>query len=812
MTGEKESDDTVEGSPGREPGSNREVSRREALLGTAGSLLGIGAVSGAASESDDSEYAFADDFEDGTLSAWETTLSEGDFSASVVDQPADPDGQKAMRVTETTGGGTGGFVGWSDGVEGWSGQWTFSGAFYTEAVPLNSRFQGHRMILGVDPANASAFSVAETTPPANETNDTVTTGTETLPPASTPTETNTTATPGDDGGIVGAEGLDSEPLRIGFGFRDGSGDPNPFVIRGDLIDEIRLVDPVEWTEDTLYNYEIHHDGNGNYTGRVWVASEERPPEPTAESVGQTPDSGPGVAGVLLNGALGRTFRIDHTYVRFDTTPTGTPTPTPSPTPTPTQPFDDLGAVLETKKQLIDDVRKRTTDVKPGQTTIDESPESFVENTEESLDNGSFDLDETRNRTEAVERLIGGERVTRTAAGGPVKKIIDEMGNAAVNAALSATVELVSFGIGSWLKSGALDLLAKQVADSGRGFEQSFTRNFGSAATEFNNLFSKKKRVFAEQVEQYAEKNGLPEDPADVGISPEIKQDAKDAAKTQSPGILVNVLKGINEVAPKELVDGIRTEIRGLKDRIDQLAFRYYWLTTDLLGVDFEFEVPTVPAVPSRTFRLPFDGLPGLDPLAGGTAVETDGDEADQFESGAASLVDSLANVGDAADQLSDVVPVTSGIEQTLDNGVETLNSRLADNSLERQDPAERKEFTQIGSGLISDIVSVSDKLRSLIKSFLEGVMHVSLALGITVIVLYVATAGVAVASGVGSPAVVPLTGTLLSALALLGILDLILTVTGLALLGVSVRLIGGVHNVVFASIVTDTLPENLVPA
>ncbi len=211
------------------------------------------------------DAAFYDDFEgsDTPLADWQVTRDEGTFDARVVDQPSPADQEKALSVTETVGGATAGVINWADGVPGWDSEWTLSGLFRTTAVSTGVRFQAHAVRL-----------------------------------YRTPT--------GDEGG-----------LSVVLGFTQGDGSVREFQIRGDLVDEITESYDPGWQEGTWYNYEVSHDGDGKYTGRLWEVGESRPANPQAESQGAPPGTDARVAGILINGARSEPLEMRHDFMQFE---------------------------------------------------------------------------------------------------------------------------------------------------------------------------------------------------------------------------------------------------------------------------------------------------------------------------------------------------------------------------------------------------------------------------------------------------------------------------------------------------------------
>ncbi|ERH13334.1 MAG: hypothetical protein J07HB67_02372, partial [halophilic archaeon J07HB67] len=215
------------------------------LAGAGGVLAATGVAAGT------EETGFTDDFERRRLSAdWETYRSERGFSTGVVRQPADPNGQRALRVGATRGAA--GVVGWTDGVAGWDGEWTLSGGFYTAAVRPTAA-QTHALVCGFDP----------------------------------------------DDDDVGIGRRDDSPLRVAFGIAT---DDQTAALRidGASVDRVERTARRSWEPDTVYRYEITHDGAGRYTCRLWTDGDPRPAAASAVSVGRRPPAEPRVAAIEID--------------------------------------------------------------------------------------------------------------------------------------------------------------------------------------------------------------------------------------------------------------------------------------------------------------------------------------------------------------------------------------------------------------------------------------------------------------------------------------------------------------------------------
>ena len=210
-----------------------------------------------------SDLAFSDDFSDGDYTDnWEIYLDQGDFSAEVVAGEEEADGDNMqLSISETTGGGTRGVIGWTEEMEGWDQQWTLRGEFYTEEISTNVPFQQHSIYPAYRPADGSS---------------------------------------GEDRSLV-----------LICGFSDGSNDIIPFRVDGDFIETIEKVYEFDWQEDTWYNYKLVHDGDGRYTAKLWTGTESESDEPDAISVGETPPAESRVAAIQVNGGRREPLQVQH---------------------------------------------------------------------------------------------------------------------------------------------------------------------------------------------------------------------------------------------------------------------------------------------------------------------------------------------------------------------------------------------------------------------------------------------------------------------------------------------------------------------
>jgi len=215
--------------------------------------------------------AFCDDWSDGNYREdppWRKYRDEGDFSATVA-ETSDPDrSETVLRVSETTGGGTLGQLGWEQPRSGWDGSWQLSGRFYVADATTRLPFQAHNLFAALDPNDQQ-------------------TG-----------------------------------IRARLGVTTGDGPLRPISIGGPEIETEEETTTIPWVEDTWFDYEWTHDGEGTYELRLWEEGTDRPDEPQAVSTGE-PIEHDGVAGVSVNGARRADLTFEHAAMRWTRDPTGT---------------------------------------------------------------------------------------------------------------------------------------------------------------------------------------------------------------------------------------------------------------------------------------------------------------------------------------------------------------------------------------------------------------------------------------------------------------------------------------------------------
>jgi hypothetical protein len=699
---------------------------------------------------DSNEYAFFDDFEDGDISSdpqWKTYLDEGNFSASVVDQPALPNGSKALRVVETTGGATSGIIGWKNRLTGWNDEWTLSGAFYTENVPLNSRYQTHNVRIGKGSSDYLSSIVLHS------------------------------------------------------GFRDGGGNSKPFGIAGDLIDEVREVREMNWQEDTLYQYELSHDGNGVFTARIWTEEEERPESPDAKSVGDVPSEGPLSAGVAVNGALGKRLNVDHSFIRLKR---GGNSDQPSePSQPPVGDTSELQSLLDRKSQLISQIRSNVSEIEEFDNSVDQSPEEFVDSTRDLLAREKLTAQETDQYSKALDRLIATEKVTKTSSSTPVSEIVTRTGNAIINAVITIGLEAITFGVGrAATDQRALKLVGEQVAAGQKSVLKTFAGKFGSFSTSFDDLTNRRSTDFGKMVEEYIEENPR-KYRKNNGITKEQREVFLNALKEESITGVANLAKTYNKLAPDGLISDLQDDVERFKKELNEFMFRYYWFGSELAEYDFTIPSVDVPEEFGFSLDLSWIDTPWLNlPLVPDELDFTD-PIGRRNQQSIQRLADSYRNNIKDLTRYADLLDQSlfdAGIENTLTDSVALLEEKVEDEDLDSQDPAKRNEVVGICNKSIQGLTSVSNSIFELIGTILDGILLLSVVIGLAIILLYAILVAVSLAGGVSVAAVPIETGVLFTLLSILGAIDVFLVATRVVAIGGILSVITQIHNTAAISI------------
>lgn len=249
--------------------SRRELLRTAGLAGAcvAGGIVTSESTLAAPSSVCSGSSRFCDDFQDGEYgSDWTAYLGQGDFDAQIESRQDVPNGgTNVLEISETTGGGTDGVLGWRSRQSGWDDAWTVRGLFYTENIGTRAPYTAHSLFLYYD---------------GN----------------------------GDDA-----------PIELTLGFRDGDNDEIPFQFVGSELRESETYFP-NWQSDTWYHYEASYDGTGTIAGRLWVDGDSRPSTPTIEGQVDGPLTSQRVAALRINGPssyqISGEFATQHAFFRW----------------------------------------------------------------------------------------------------------------------------------------------------------------------------------------------------------------------------------------------------------------------------------------------------------------------------------------------------------------------------------------------------------------------------------------------------------------------------------------------------------------
>jgi hypothetical protein len=203
---------------------------------------------------------FHDAFEDGEYKdpAWIKNSQDG--SVQVTNRYQPNGGTKALELTESGDQDSSYTITWQ-GTTSWNNAWKAQGIFYTEELD-SSVAQKHSALL--------KFNQGTTV-----------------------------------------------PIKVSLGFTDSSGNNRNFkILNQGPINNADSGTTVNWQENTWYNWEITHDGSGNYEGRIWEATTSRPQSPDAEASGTAP-SDAGTAGFSMNGTGNTAFKVSHGYFKMN---------------------------------------------------------------------------------------------------------------------------------------------------------------------------------------------------------------------------------------------------------------------------------------------------------------------------------------------------------------------------------------------------------------------------------------------------------------------------------------------------------------
>lgn len=264
-------------------GANR-VDRRAVLRGTfavsvAGALAGCQSILGGAesndstNEEDEEETeasepteVLSDSWEDGDSDGWEPVVVGGDGSSQVQQLASPYEGNNVLSLSQSDGGGTEYILATEEEFDIWDEAWSLRTAIHTTDLDPSENYQKYEIIPGYDEANGDEPAVA-----------------------------------------------------FRFGIRTGDYDTIPAEFTGAAV-ESETTHEVDWAEDTWYNVEIGHDGDGGYTGTVWAESDTRPAGHNVEASVDISDDGDQPLALHINGPNAPEFRMSHAFIELTTQP------------------------------------------------------------------------------------------------------------------------------------------------------------------------------------------------------------------------------------------------------------------------------------------------------------------------------------------------------------------------------------------------------------------------------------------------------------------------------------------------------------
>jgi hypothetical protein len=653
-----------------------------------GALLGLGATgtSTAFAASGDGSAAFYDDFEDGNYTsdpAWSIYVDEGNFHANVVDQPAPDGGTKALQIEEVTGGGTNGVIGWADPLGGWDGEWTLSGLYYSEDAP-HAPFQTHDAYAYYDPGS------------------------------------------GDAG------------IQVNFGITDGDGRITPFEIGGELVDSAESTHYPGWDANTWYHWEVSHDGNGRYTGRIWKDGEGRPAEPNAVSTGSAPGGDPRVAAYRINGARYYDFEIEHAFVEWQRTAGGGS-------------GGSLDGLIDAKQNKIDQIRNLAS-IELGDdrgSAVDQRAQSLLDDIDAAQgDATDAELGQYR---EALERMVAAEDVTRIGTSTVVgdDSVFQTMLDNLYSLAAGIAIELLSKvggGILRRVSNSIIDDLVRRMDD--------LKGSFSGGGIVPGGIVDD----IARKVDELATKHHY--------TFKSINQQTDDIMGDVADGLASKGLDGAKTEAENNGVFEALDENTGVIDALESLLFEAYYTYPDFPAVNIprpdEIEVPDV----NFYYDVPDEDLPGW--LKGSVPDEIEAD----LDTPDIDLPDvpGLDAYLDLTEEFADLATV-AGIDTTIDGRMDALDASIG--GLAEQADDTRGTVRQTAT----DVMEGMDFLVSTFIEGLENAQSILSTLGdmaFAAMVAAVAGAALAIATGVGTLGLLAAAGVLATASTALGLIALAL--------------------------------------
>lgn len=117
--------------------------------------------------------------------------------------------------------------------------------------------------------------------------------------------------------ILNANSTHNQKIELQIGITDSSGNNIDFKYRNEgLINNVQNAENVNWQENTWYQWEVSHDGSGNYDAKIWESANSKPANPDTEATGST-SSLNGTIRYRLDGTSGSSFKIKNDYIKLE---------------------------------------------------------------------------------------------------------------------------------------------------------------------------------------------------------------------------------------------------------------------------------------------------------------------------------------------------------------------------------------------------------------------------------------------------------------------------------------------------------------
>lgn len=120
---------------------------------------------------------------------------------------------------------------------------------------------------------------------------------------------------------------ESVGIRLALGFTDEQGRDRPFRISGDLVDNVKEVQQIDWQSNKWYKYEVRYNGFRKYTGKVQMLDSDE--SDSARAVSISDEAKPlrerpfrRSAGVLVGAEKGNSVNVQHAMLNVTNSPIG----------------------------------------------------------------------------------------------------------------------------------------------------------------------------------------------------------------------------------------------------------------------------------------------------------------------------------------------------------------------------------------------------------------------------------------------------------------------------------------------------------